>query len=220
LTPSLIYAGPSISPTSITFSPVTLGPATAIAVPTITVTNNGRQSISIRQVTSSSPIFVASGPALPLTLSGHSSATFFHRHGLFQHRISSITVPISFAADQSTSFNVFFVPATGRSLSGTVTVASNASNSPTAIKLSGSGVSATAPSFSLSWLPSSSAYTGFNIYRGAASGGPYTKIGTSSTAVFTDNGVAGGQTYYYVVTEIGSSGAESTFSNQAPAVVP
>ena len=76
LTPSVLYAGPSISPTTITFSSITLGSATAMAVPTITVSNNGHQGISILQVASSSPTFVVSGPTLPLTLSGHSSATF------------------------------------------------------------------------------------------------------------------------------------------------
>ena len=36
----------------------------------------------------------------------------------------------------------------------------------------------------------------------------------------TDNSVVGGQTYYYVVTAVDSSGAESGYSNQTQAVVP
>jgi fibronectin type 3 domain-containing protein len=45
-------------------------------------------------------------------------------------------------------------------------------------------------------------------------------INSSLTPAFTDNNIASGQTYYYVVTEIDSSGNQSTYSNQATAVVP
>jgi len=194
---NLPLSGTGTSPVlTLSASPTSLGFSstnigTASTSQTVNLTNTGNSAVSISQIT----------PSTNFTISG-------------------ITVPISLAAGQSTSFNVFFVPTTAGSLSGTVTVASNASNSPTTIKLSGSGVSATAPTVALSWAPSSSAYTGFNIYRGSVSGGPYTKVSTSLTAAFTDNTVASGQTYYYVVTEIDSSGAESTYSNQATAAVP
>src|SRR5215468_9692240 len=76
LFPKLLYAGPSVSPSSISFGSVALASATASALPTVTFTNNGRQSVTILQVTSSSSAFAVSGPALPLVLSGHSSAVF------------------------------------------------------------------------------------------------------------------------------------------------
>jgi fibronectin type 3 domain-containing protein len=134
--------------------------------------------------------------------------------------VSGLSLPLSLAANQTTSFNVLFAPTTTGSLSGTVTVTSTASNSPTTIKLSGSGASAAVPAVNLSWTPSSSSYTGFDIYRGTVSGGPYTMINSSLTPAFTDNTVAASQTYYYVVTEIDSSGNQSNYSNQATAVVP
>jgi len=45
-------------------------------------------------------------------------------------------------------------------------------------------------------------------------------INSSLTPSFTDTTVTSGQTYYYVVTEIDTSGNQSTYSIQASAVVP
>jgi fibronectin type 3 domain-containing protein len=63
---------------------------------------------------------------------------------------------------------------------------------------------------------------GYNIYRGTASGGPYTRINSALDAApyDTDSTVQGGKTYYYVVTAVDSAGAESGYSTQAQAVVP
>ncbi len=76
----------------------------------------------------------------------------------------------------------------------------------------------------LNWNPSTSAnITGYNIYRGSVSGGPYSQVnngGLVASTVYTDATVASGQTYYYVVKAVDSSGLESGDSNQAQAVVP
>jgi hypothetical protein len=76
----------------------------------------------------------------------------------------------------------------------------------------------------LSWTASTSPnVTGYNVYRGAISGGPYpTKVnaalivGTS----YTDTNVLAGQTYYYVATAMDGNNNESAYSNQAQAVIP
>ena len=60
-----------------------------------------------------------------------------------------------------------------------------------------------------------------NVYRGTTSGGPYSLIYSSTSAItaYTDTTVTGGSTYYYVVTAlIGSE--ESAYSNQYQADVP
>lgn len=76
-------------------------------------------------------------------------------------------------------------------------------------------------SVSLSWTASASAsITGYNVYRSTTSGGPYTKLSSSSTTSFSDGTVVGGQSYYYVVTAVDSSNIESGYSNQAQATVP
>ena len=84
------------------------------------------------------------------------------------------------------------------------------------------GTSTVPHSVSLTWTASASPnVTGYKIYRGGTSGGPYsllTGVGTTTSA--TDNSVAAGQTYYYVVTAVDNNNAESTYSNQAQAVIP
>ena len=76
----------------------------------------------------------------------------------------------------------------------------------------------------LNWNPSTStSVTGYNVYRGSTSGGPYSQInngGVVASTLYTDATVASGQTYYYVVTAMDSSGIESAYSNQIQAVVP
>jgi len=81
-----------------------------------------------------------------------------------------------------------------------------------------------AHSVELSWTASASSnVVGYNVYRGTQSGGPYTtKLTTSPVAAtsYTDLAVTAGQTYYYVATSVDSSNSESTYSNQAAAIIP
>jgi fibronectin type 3 domain-containing protein len=88
--------------------------------------------------------------------------------------------------------------------------------------LTGSGTTPPQHSVSLSWNPSTSAVVGYNVYRGTSSGGPYSKIDSAldTSTTYTDATVQSGQTYYYVTTAVDGSGAESTYSNQAQAVIP
>jgi hypothetical protein len=121
---------------------------------------------------------------------------------------------------QVVTLSVTFAPAATGSVTGNVTVTSNASNSPTSISLSGSGV--LAHTATLNWIASTSTVIGYNIYRGTASGGPYSLVNSSpiATTQYVDSGVLAGQTYYYVATAVASGNVESTYSNQVTAVVP
>ncbi len=68
----------------------------------------------------------------------------------------------------------------------------------------------------LSWTASAAAVT-YNLYRGTASGGEVLyATGLTGTSA-SDFGVTSGTTYYYQVTAVGSSGAESARSNEASA---
>jgi hypothetical protein len=73
-----------------------------------------------------------------------------------------------------------------------------------------------------SWTASTSVVSGYNIYRGSVSGGPYTKLNNSLVTVltYTDTAVASGQTYFYVTTAVDASGNESVFSNEVMAIIP
>lgn len=161
---------------------------------TVALTNTGNSSVSISQVNVAGAWFSYSG----------------------------ITLPITLAAGQSTSFNVIFDPTTTGSLSGSATVVSNATNSPTTIALSGTGAAVATHSVNLSWQPSTSSVVGYYVYGGLQSGGPYTKMNSSPIAstTYSDNQVVAGDTYYFVTTAVDSSGQESAYSNQVMATIP
>ena len=60
----------------------------------------------------------------------------------------------------------------------------------------------------------------YNVYRGTAHGGPYTKIITgNASASGIDQNAGHGATYYYVVTAISSQG-ESGYSNETVVTIP
>jgi fibronectin type 3 domain-containing protein len=136
--------------------------------------------------------------------------------------VAGITVPLTLAAGQATSFNVTFNPASAGNLSGSVTLSSNAANSPQAVALTGTGTAPASHAVNLNWTPSSSSYSGFNIYRGTQSGGPYSKInsGLIATPSYTDANCGTAGTYYYVATEVDTTGAESTYSSPASTIIP
>ena len=100
---------------------------------TIQLTNSGTGVLTISQVSAAGPGYSTSAPTLPLSLN----------------------------PNQSTTFNVKFAPASAGSASGSVSIVSNAPNSPAAIGLSGSGVASTqALSFSTNNLSFGSVNTG------------------------------------------------------------
>jgi fibronectin type 3 domain-containing protein len=74
----------------------------------------------------------------------------------------------------------------------------------------------------LSWTASTSVVTGYNVYRGTVSGGPYTLLNAPLVilAGYTDNTVLSGQAYFYVVTAVDANNVESAYSNETSAVIP
>jgi hypothetical protein len=164
------------------------------ATQSVTLTNTGNSSVSVS--------------AINVSGTGFSTTPF--------------ALPVTFAAGQSTVISAKFAPATTGSLSGSITVVSNAANSPLVISLAGSGAAPATHSVVLNWTPSSSSLAGFNVYRGTVSQGPYIKLNSSllGTNSYTDSNVASGKTYYYVATEVDSTQAESSYSTEASASIP
>ena len=112
-----------------------------------TLTNTGGSSVTISQVSSSAAAFSISGLTLPLTLT----------------------------PNQSVTFTASFTPISAGAASGSLSVASNASNSPLSIALSGTGtaagmlaVSPTSLSFGSVTVGSSSALNGSLTASGAS----------------------------------------------------
>src|SRR5271168_3335599 len=162
---------------------------------TTTLTNNGNSNVTISVVTVSGAGFSASG----------------------------VTSGETLTPNQSVTVTAQFAPTTAGLVSGSVSIASNATNSPATITVSGTGVAATPHTVALTWTASTSTVSGYNVYRGTTPSGPYpTKLNPSLVTLvdFTDSTVTNGTTYYYVVTSVDSSEVESVDSNQATAIIP
>ena len=137
--------------------------------------------------------------------------------------VSGVSSGLILSPGQNAVLNVTFSPSAAGALTGSVTVTSNASNSPLVLSLSGAGVAAAvAHSVSLAWTADSTPVAGYNVHRSTVSGGPYTKVnGSPATAAqYTDSTVQAGLTYFYVVTAVSSTGAESLDSAQVSALIP
>jgi hypothetical protein len=161
---------------------------------TVTVTNTGNSNVQISQIAESGAGYSLSGASAPVTLT----------------------------PSQKLTFSVIFSPTVTGAVSGSATITSNATGSPAAITLSGSGVVPVPHTVSLSWTASTSTVSGYNVYRSTTSGTGYTKLTASldSAVSYTDSTVVNDTTYYYVTTAVDSSGNESSYSNEAVAVIP
>ncbi len=161
---------------------------------TVTLTNAGNTTVTVSNVTISGAGFNAAGVPSGLIM----------------------------APGQTAALTATFAPSGSGSVTGRVSVASNATNSPDSISLSGTGVAVVNHSVGLSWLPSTSAVMGYNTYSSAQSGGPYTKLTSTPVAStsYSDSTVQAGKTYYFVVTSVDSSNMESAYSSEVSALVP
>ncbi len=193
-TPAPVLQGQlSLTPASFSFGRVNVGASSA---QTFTVSNTGTGTVTLSSVTVSGPGFNATGVSKGVTL----------------------------AAGQSTPMNVTFTPAASGSFNGSVSFSSNAKNASASIGLSGAGVQPppVTHSVTLTWGSSSSSVVGYDVYRATTSGGPFTLQTTSpiSATTYTDSNAQSGQTYYYVVTSVDSTGDQSSYSNVASAMIP
>ncbi|MGH9498261.1 MAG: choice-of-anchor D domain-containing protein [Terriglobales bacterium] len=139
-----------------------------------------------------------------------------------QFTVSGLAFPLTLSAGQNAQFTVTFTPQSTGAKSATVSFTSDASNSPAVLSVSGTGTQAAQHSVLLNWTASISPnITGYNVYRSGASGGPYSKISSADPNTnYTDTTVTNGSTYYYVTTAVDSNSQESTYSNEAQAVIP
>ncbi len=160
----------------------------------VTLTNSGNSTVTISNAVVSGAGFNLTGGVSGLILSGGQTATL----------------------------SATFDPSTAGTATGSITVTSNAVNSPMVIALSGTGAAVVSHSASLNWMPSVSNVTGYNVYSSTKSGGPYSKVtsGPVPSTGYTDSTVQQGLTYYYVVTSVDSQNLESGYSAQVSATIP
>jgi hypothetical protein len=161
---------------------------------TVTLTNTGSSGVTISGVSVSGAGFTAGGSASGLTV----------------------------AAGQTAKVTATFSPYTMGTLTGSLTITSNAKNSPITIALSGTGVSSSAHSVALSWIASSSSVAGYNVYVSSSSAGPYSLLNSSPvpSTSYVDTNVLAGDTYYFRITSVSSSYQESVPSAAVQAVIP
>jgi Abnormal spindle-like microcephaly-assoc'd, ASPM-SPD-2-Hydin len=139
--------------------------------------------------------------------------------------ISGLTFPVTVTTAQPVTFTVTFTPGATGTATASASFASNASNTPTAGSVTGTGTAAPVHTVSLKWTASiTTGITSYNVYRavfGGSACGSYTNIGSSpsSTTAYTDNVVADGTTYCYATTAVDPSG-ESAYSNITQAMIP
>jgi hypothetical protein len=154
----------------------------------------------------------ASGASVTVTSASSNSGEF---------TLSGISFPVTIPDGEASTFTVTFTPQSSGAASASLSFTSDASNSPAVQSLTGTGTAQSQHTVDLTWNASADA-VGYNVYRGTASGGPYTMINTAldSNTAYTDATVVSGTTYYYVATAVNSSSEESGYSNQATAVIP
>ena len=138
------------------------------------------------------------------------------------YSLSGITFPVTVPSGKSVSFTVTFDPQAGGTADGQVSFLSNATNSPTVETFSGNGTQSSQHSVELSWNASPSNVVGYYVYRSTQSGTYSSPLNTSpeTSLTFTDTTVESGTTYFYVVTSVDDHSQQSSFSNEASAVIP
>jgi hypothetical protein len=160
---------------------------------------------------------------LPMTISatGASVTVSSASSSSSQFVLQGVSFPLTLASGQSLSFNVAFTPQSTGTVNGSLTFASNASDSQALASVTGTSSTATPYSVNILWNSSSGA-AGYNVYRSTTANGTYAKINSAldTTTAYTDTTVVSGQTYYYAATSVSSSGQESTQSAPVEVAVP
>lgn len=133
---------------------------------------------------------------------------------------SNASVAWTASAGTISAAGLYTAPATAGTY--TVTATSNADTTKSAAAIV-TVTSAVQHSVDLTWVPS--AWTNpltYNVYRGTATGGPYSPVATALMLTsFTDNSVGAGNTYYYVTTEVDTvTTLESSYSAEVTVAVP
>lgn len=196
--------GPSPTPAPATGSPSLTATPTALGFGSQAINTSVTQTVKITNVGTG---------AANITQDSISGAGFS----------TSVAAPITLNPQQSVSVPVVFAPGTAGTVSGSFTVSMNGATA-LSVPLSGSGFAPVPHSVDVAWNASTSAgLQGYNVYRGTVSGGPYTKISptlSTTTLLFTDTTPVSGRQYFYVVTAVNTTGAESAASAEVAVTIP
>jgi hypothetical protein len=135
--------------------------------------------------------------------------------------VMGITFPVTVPAGQSVPFKLVFAPHHDGAVAGKIIFHSDAENRAQ-VAFNGTGTEVAAHSVNLAWKAPLTSVAGFNVYRGLAAKGPFTRLNSSvhPKATFTDASVVGGSTYFYATTSVSKKGKESKYSNRVQVTIP
>jgi len=152
----------------------------------------------------------ATGEAVTISSVSSSSAQF---------AVPGVAFPLTIPAGHELSLNVTFTPQNSGTKSATLSFASSAENSPSFEPLAGAG---SALYVTLSWNPSTSQVSGYNVYRSTSPTGALIRINSKvdPETTYTDANIVSGSTYFYATTAVSAGGQESAYSNRVEVVVP
>ena len=160
----------------------------------LTLTNGGQLDVAISNVSIAGPGFEMSGVPAGMIL----------------------------APGQSATLHITFSPTSTGSVPGSMTVASDAADSPLALSLAGTGAALPSHGVILSWAPSASDVIGYRLYRRSAFPAAYVPLTADLQSItdYADLAVSAGETYFYVVTAVGADNVESDYADEISATIP
>jgi Carboxypeptidase regulatory-like domain len=184
---------------------------------TATITVANASGINFTATAQTGPTFAISGTITPT--SGGSGATVLLSGAVGATTVTNSAGNYTFSGLPDGNYTVLPIDAGFAYTPTTRTVTINGAND-TGVNFT--AAAGQAHSVALTWNASSSAVSGYNIYRSTVSGSGYTKLNSSliSGLAYADTNVVAGTTYFYVATAVDSGGDESSDSNQATAVIP
>jgi len=235
--PMTIGAGKQ-STINILFSPITVG-AVSGSMSVVSNATNGPGSVSVSgtgvrstallKINATSLNFgsvsIGAHSTLDVTLKNDGNSNLIVSSVNIQgagFQTTGVPAGLILAPEQKETLNVDFSPTAAGSLIGSVTVASNATDSPAVISLSGTGAASRSHSVKLDWTPSTSPVVGYNAYRSTVTGGPYAKLNSSTMpdGPYRDSSVEADMTYFYVVRSVAFNGEESANSAEISVTIP
>jgi hypothetical protein len=201
------------------------------AVPGVIVTITA-DSVAQPSASASAGVTVLPPPPLTVTISPASAALQLNQSQQFTATVSGtsstgvywlVNGAVGGTASTGSISNSGLYTAPSSVPSGSVIVtAQSVFNAATSATATVSVLQPVSHQANLSWSPSTSTVSGYNVYRSSQATTGYTRINSAldTATVFTDSTVSSGKTYFYAVTSIDSAGVESSFSNVVQAVIP
>lgn len=198
------------------------------AFQTVTLANTGNTSLTINSASIAGSGYSITGLAAAVSLSPGQRLAFQvwflptaagNSSGSLAIGSSSLPTPLKLFISGSASNSTSTGSPTG---SPTNPPPNSPTGSPVGSPTSPPTGSPLSHSVTLNWGPSTSSVSGYHVYRGDSSGGPYNRINGSKVIEFNymDASVQSGGRYFYVVTAVGTDEEESPYSNEVVADIP